>query len=211
MCLSSHPHPFLLFLFIAVEHLERRVALRVQMQQPFQYCAGHNVLSTAPLSFGERMERMVDLPGLAVEPDPEKSIYENNNAAGTAEGSPPLRYRPWRRDDRSAATAPAAGTSFLQDDVVIYHRDWFRASNWHNRWVARPRYMIGRYMNEVSGVHARVVQQCNELDEVWVPSHHHVGIFAAAGVAKEKLVVVPESIDPLVFDPEATDPMMLPG
>lgn len=103
------------------------------------------------------------------------------------------------------------GTNFEQDDVIIYHRDYFRASNWHNWMVRRPKYMIGRYMNEATGVHARVVQQCNELDEIWVPSKHHIEIYAGAGVEREKLVVIPESIDPLIFNPETVEPMILPG
>ena len=56
----------------------------------------------------------------------------------------------------------------------------------------------------------RLVEQCNLLDEVWVPSNHHVGIFAKAGVQKSKLVVMPESIDTDYFDPDTVQPLSLP-
>jgi glycosyltransferase involved in cell wall biosynthesis len=55
------------------------------------------------------------------------------------------------------------------------------------------------------------VEQCNTLDEVWVPSAHHVEVFAAAGVDRTKLVVIPESIDTNFFDPNKVPPLPLPG
>lgn len=185
-----------------VEHLEGRIPLRIQMQNPFKYYKGHNVLASAPLSFGERLERLTELPGLRVE-----ERFEQPQSTAQADNTVPPRHA----SKYTYSSFPIQGTDFLQDDIIIYHRDWFRISNFHNKFVQRAKYMIGRYMNEVSGVHARVVQQCNELDEVWVPSKHHVEVFAAAGVEKRKLVVIPESIDPWVFDPGSVDPMMLPG
>lgn len=177
-----------------IEHLDRRLPLRVQMQKPLKYCDGHNVLGDAPLSFAEKVERMIELPSL---PLVEEHIERSSSSTITTST---LAYK----------TPFPLGASFLQDDVVIYHRDWFRASNWANWAIQRPRYQIGRYMNEVSGVHARVVQQCNALDEIWVPSHHHVTVFKEAGVTST-ITVIPESIDVRVFDPETVDPMMLPG
>lgn len=57
----------------------------------------------------------------------------------------------------------------------------------------------------------RLVEQCNILDEVWVPSKHHVEVFAKAGVEKSKLVVIPESLDTNFFDPNKVQPLSLPG
>ena len=57
----------------------------------------------------------------------------------------------------------------------------------------------------------RLVEQCNALDEVWVPSQHHVDIFTRAGVEKDKIVVIPESLDTHFFDPDTVQPMLLPG
>ena len=172
-----------------LEHLERRLPLRVQVQNPFQYCQGLQPFND-PLTYVERVQRLMELPSLDTE------NVDGNAADGNATYAYSLPF--------------PQGTRFVQDDVVIYHRDWFRASNWNNWAVQRPRYAIGRFMNEVSGVHARVVQQCNMLDEVWVPSKHHVEIYASAGVERSKLVVVPESIDPNIFDPKSVEPLMLP-
>ena len=56
---------------------------------------------------------------------------------------------------------------------------------------------------------SRLVEQCNVLDEVWVPSSHHVEIFSKAGVKPSKLVVMPESLDTNYFDPEKVQPLSL--
>lgn len=176
-----------------LEHLERRLPLRVQVQNPFQYCQGLQPFND-PLTYVERIQRLMELPSLYVESHAGFHDAFDGNATQAYTYSMPFPQ----------------GTNFVQDDIVIYHRDWFRASNWNNWAVKRPRYAIGRFMNEVSGVHARVVQQCNLLDEVWVPSKHHVEIYASAGVDRSKLIVVPESIDPNIFDPKSVEPLMLP-
>jgi hypothetical protein len=192
-----------------VEHLDRRFPLRIQMQKPLKYCDGHNVLGDAPLSFAEKVERMIELPTL-----PLLEVENSGNVRSSTTYS--MLAGGLNSTTTSTATSLAYktpfphGTSFLQDDVWIYHRDWFRASNWANWAIQRPKYQIGRYMNEVSGLHARVVQQCNALDEIWVPSQHHVTVFKEAGVTST-ITVIPESIDTRVFDPDTVDPMMLPG
>ena len=56
----------------------------------------------------------------------------------------------------------------------------------------------------------RLVEQCNAMDEVWVPSQHHVKIFSKAGVAESKLVVIPESLDINFFNPDSVHPLPLP-
>jgi glycosyltransferase involved in cell wall biosynthesis len=57
----------------------------------------------------------------------------------------------------------------------------------------------------------RLVEQCNILDEVWVPSQHHIEVFARAGVDRSKLVVIPESLDTNFFHPDKVQPLPLPG
>ena len=42
-----------------MEHLNRKVQMRVQIQKPFEFCDGHNVLRSAAASFSEEIERMV--------------------------------------------------------------------------------------------------------------------------------------------------------
>ena len=48
------------------------------------------------------------------------------------------------------------------------------------------------------------------MDEVWVPSQHHVKIFSKAGVVESKLVVIPESLDINFFNPDSVQPLPLP-
>ena len=55
-----------------------------------------------------------------------------------------------------------------------------------------------------------MVEQCNAMDEVWVPSQHHVNIFSKAGVVESKLVVIPESLDTNLFDSDSVQPLPLP-
>ena len=54
------------------------------------------------------------------------------------------------------------------------------------------------------------VRRCNALDEIWVPTSFHVDTFAASGVLREKLVVVPEPVDIAFFDPARFEPAALP-
>ena len=56
----------------------------------------------------------------------------------------------------------------------------------------------------------RMVEQCNAMDEVWVPSQHHINIFSKAGVVESKLVVIPESLDTNLFDSDSVQPLPLP-
>ena len=44
---------------VQMEHLNRKVQMRVQIQKPFEFCDGHNVLRSAAASFSEEVERMV--------------------------------------------------------------------------------------------------------------------------------------------------------
>ena len=53
------------------------------------------------------------------------------------------------------------------------------------------------------------VFHCNELDEIWVPSHFNLETFAASGVARRKLRVLPELVDEREFDPGRHQPLPL--
>jgi glycosyltransferase involved in cell wall biosynthesis len=61
--------------------------------------------------------------------------------------------------------------------------------------------------DRLSPVHA---ERCNAMDEVWVPTEFHRQVFAASGVEARKLVVVPEPVDVVSFDPGAHAPLALP-
>eukprot|EP00873_Tetraselmis_striata_P023049 jgi/Tetstr1/443313/TSEL_031328.t1 len=71
-------------------------------------------------------------------------------------------------------------------------------------------YVIGRTMFETDRLTAEHVQRCNRMDEVWVPSAFNQDTFAAAGVERHRLRVVPQGVDTRVFDPARHAPMALP-
>lgn len=61
-------------------------------------------------------------------------------------------------------------------------------------------YRIGFSMLEVTGIPDDWVQQCNLMDEVWVPSHFNLETFRTSGVTKP-IYVMPLGIDPDYFHP----------
>ncbi len=62
-------------------------------------------------------------------------------------------------------------------------------------------YSIGRSMFETDRIAPDWVAACNRMDEVWVPSQFNVETFAASGVERSKLVVIPGAVDSEFFDP----------
>ena len=68
------------------------------------------------------------------------------------------------------------------------------------RGEPRAAYRIGRTMYEAVGVHKYWADQCNLLDEIWVPSVFCEEIFRRSGVRKP-IRVVPEPVDRTVFHP----------
>ncbi len=72
-------------------------------------------------------------------------------------------------------------------------------------------YRIGRTMFETDRLPAAWVPACNRMDEIWVPSRFNVETFAAAGVERDKLVVIPEAVDHHEFDPARHQPWPLPN
>ena len=55
------------------------------------------------------------------------------------------------------------------------------------------------------------VATCNQMDEIWVPSRFNMETFAASGVAKSKLKVIPGAVDESLFDPMQVEPLSLPN
>jgi glycosyltransferase involved in cell wall biosynthesis len=96
---------------------------------------------------------------------------------------------------------------FESDQVIIYHRDYRELGEYLPSPVQA--YTIGRYMNEVQGLHKQWATQSQQLNEVWVPSQWHVDVFAAQGVDRSKLVVVPEAVDVYLLDPDIIQPLLL--
>lgn len=70
-------------------------------------------------------------------------------------------------------------------------------------------YRIGRSMFETAGLPAHLVQHCNAMDELWLPTEFNRDTFTQAGVAPEKIRVVPQAIDAADFDPVKHQPLLL--
>ncbi|MCU0308991.1 MAG: glycosyltransferase [Thermoleophilia bacterium] len=66
-----------------------------------------------------------------------------------------------------------------------------------------------RTMFETDRIGRDWVKRCNAVDEVWVPTRHNVEGFAASGVDRGRLVVVPSPIEIGRYDP-ATPPFPIP-
>jgi len=72
-------------------------------------------------------------------------------------------------------------------------------------------YQIGRTMFETDRIPASWAPACNRMDEIWVPSQFNVETFAAYGVERSKLIVMPEAVDEHFFDPKKHQPLALPN
>jgi glycosyltransferase involved in cell wall biosynthesis/Tfp pilus assembly protein PilF len=72
-------------------------------------------------------------------------------------------------------------------------------------------YSIGRTMFETDRISPEWVASCNRMDEVWVPSQYNVETFAASGVERSKLVVIPGAVDSEFFDPARHSVYPLPN
>jgi glycosyltransferase involved in cell wall biosynthesis/SAM-dependent methyltransferase len=78
-------------------------------------------------------------------------------------------------------------------------------------YVSDAAYRIGRTMFETDRISPAWVNACNQMDEVWVPSRFNAETFAASGVERDKLVVMPESVDENEFNPDQHEPLPLPN
>jgi len=77
--------------------------------------------------------------------------------------------------------------------------------------VPNAEYHVGRTMFETDRISPVWVASCNQMDEIWVPSRFNVETFAASGVERDKLFVVPEAVDEQEFDPDHHTPLPLPN
>ena len=82
------------------------------------------------------------------------------------------------------------------------------AHEFHTQVYARR--VVGRTTFETDRIPDGWRERCNALDEIWVPSHFNRETFARAGVAEQKLRVLPEGIDTGQFRP-GLDPLSIPG
>jgi glycosyltransferase involved in cell wall biosynthesis/thioredoxin-like negative regulator of GroEL len=108
--------------------------------------------------------------------------------------------------DREALFRMSDRFQTLQGGIVVSH-------NPAGGLIRLPdaNYSIGRTMFETDRIAPDWVAACNRMDEVWVPSQFNVETFAASGVERSKLVVIPEAVDSEFFDPARHTVYPLPG
>jgi glycosyltransferase involved in cell wall biosynthesis/Tfp pilus assembly protein PilF len=70
---------------------------------------------------------------------------------------------------------------------------------------------IGRTSFAADRLPLEWVKAFNQMDELWVPSRFHAEAFAASGVERDKLVVIPSAVDAGEFDPTRHEPLPLPN
>ncbi|GIL88565.1 hypothetical protein Vretimale_15311 [Volvox reticuliferus] len=102
-------------------------------------------------------------------------------------------------------------SAYLPSDIVIHHKDYRQLAAWPWPPNNSSAYLIGRYSWDVDRVHRQQADQVKrELDEVWVPSNWHATSLQQEGIQVDKIIVVPESVDSHLYDPDIWDPLTLP-
>ncbi len=109
------------------------------------------------------------------------------------------------RDHREVIDRAIARPDPQGDVVVVHHLVPFEGHPLHRNGPD-----VARTMFETDRLPRRFLQRLLDVDEVWVPCDFNVETFVHGGVPREKLRVVPETVDFELFDP-ATPPLELPG
>lgn len=68
---------------------------------------------------------------------------------------------------------------------------------------------VGYTTFETDSIPSFWVDTCNRMDEIWVPSRFNLETFAAAGVDRTKLHVIPHGFDPGRYSPATTTPLQI--
>ena len=98
-------------------------------------------------------------------------------------------------------------------DIFVSHKPPTRYPTWPYRGSfltlkQKPLYIIGRSMTETTKITDKWVKRIqSDVDEVWVPSLHSLQAFKKAGVSVKKMNIIPEPIDPKLYDPLITNPL----
>jgi len=168
------------------ESSARRVSLPVRWRGPVFDPCGY---ATEAINYLLPLAEQVDL-GLL----PLKTVYSEKYVAGLAE------------KDRAALFALRDKYPTMSGGIVIDHAPAYCFSR-----LSDAVYQIGRTMFETDRIPKNWVPACNQMDEIWVPSKFNLETFAASGVERDKLVVMPQSLDEKEFDPAKHQPLPLPN
>jgi glycosyltransferase involved in cell wall biosynthesis len=91
-------------------------------------------------------------------------------------------------------------------DSVLYQSG--SPSHWNLDFYGRCR--VGRAAFGTDRIPDGWAERCNALDEIWVPSEFHRETFAASGVERDKIHVIPCALDTQIFCPDRS-PLRLPS
>lgn len=106
------------------------------------------------------------------------------------------------------------------DTVSVCHSEpgaWHLPPSLPQRWSTSvcphpgAPWAVGRTMFESDRLPEGWAARLNAMDAVWVPTQFAYDIFAAGGVIREKLAVVPEAVESDVFTPAAPPSSLLPA
>jgi glycosyltransferase involved in cell wall biosynthesis len=81
-------------------------------------------------------------------------------------------------------------------------------TNWNLDFYGRCR--VGRAAFGTDRVPDGWAERCNALDEIWLPSEFHRETFAASGVERNKIRIIPQALDTQLFCP-GRSPLQLPS
>jgi glycosyltransferase involved in cell wall biosynthesis len=81
-------------------------------------------------------------------------------------------------------------------------------TNWNLDFYGRCR--VGRAAFGTDRIPDGWAERCNALDELWLPSEFHRETFAASGVERNKIRVIPQALDTQLFCP-GRSPLQLPS
>ncbi|MDX6555380.1 MAG: hypothetical protein QOD86_1575 [Miltoncostaeaceae bacterium] len=107
---------------------------------------------------------------------------------------------------QARAVRAALGRAPAREHVLVHH---VQPSPLHGRNEWGPD--VARTMYETDRIPARWPARLMEVDEVWVPCAFNLDTFERGGVSRERLHLLPETMDFALFDPAAAAPRRWPG
>src|SRR5882757_2576687 len=114
---------------------------------------------------------------------------------------------PGKQQTQVSRTGPRAMSRELQglfrdhldlDESILYQSG--APTGWNLDFYGRCR--VGRAAFGTDRIPDGWAERCNAADELWLPSEFHRETFAASGVARSKISVIPQAVDFKVFCPE---------
>src|SRR5580692_2176976 len=111
--------------------------------------------------------------------------------------SPQAQLFGFRPSSTSRALQRLAQEHLELAESVLYQAG--APTNWNLDFYGRCR--VGRAALGTDRIPDGWAERCNALDELWLPSEFHRETFAASGVERNKIRVMPQALDTQIFCP----------